>query len=438
MKSGLFQSIMILIVIISFAARETRCQPEFRSGRDLPELTDSSTVEDLLVYAALNNPGLEAMYNRWLGTVERSPQAGSLPEPMLAYSQVIRNSQAPMPPQMNRLEVTQRFPWPGRLKLEAGMAESAAEAEGQRFEAARLELDYRVREACYDYYYLIRNEEVAGANLELLKSIEALVRNRYSAGAALWSDLIRSQVEAGILEDRLISLRDYRAALGARLNAELGRPPDAPLPGASLVPEEAPEPDESMLYAMLEERSPQLRALDHELERASQMIDLARKERYPGLELGIGWMMADESVGNGMKGGGRDPLMLMVGMDIPLRLGRYRAAEREAVAGRRAVELEREDRLNSLSARLQTALFEYRDAGRKVALYRDALIPKAEQSLAAAREGFSAGQNSFLELIDSQRTLLELTLALEKSLVERARSFADIRLITGSDRLTER
>ena len=186
---------------------------------------------------------------------------------------------------------------------------------------------------------------------------------------------------------------------------------------------------------MLPSRNPDLRMLDREIEASGKMVALARKERLPDLEFGIGWMMARDEGSADMPGGNRDPLMLMIGMELPLSFGRYRAAEKEAVAGRGAAELERKERLNSLQAGLQKALFEYRDAGRKVELYREALIPKAEQSLTAAREGFSSGKNSFLELIDTQRTLLELALALEESRVNRSRSLAEIRMIVGVDEL---
>ena len=223
---------MLLSLAWSLGAQDTPTPRAHYEGRDLPELTDNSSLEDLLNYAALNNPGLEALYSRWLAALEKSPQVGARPLPMLSYSHVARNSEPPMPPEMNRLDLTQRLPWPGKLKLAAGIADTEAEVAGQRFEAARVELNYRVSSAWYDYYYLLRNEEVTRANFELLEEFEAVARNRYSTGSAAWSDLLRAQVEMGRLEDRLRSLKDYRIALAAGLNAALGRPTDASSPPA--------------------------------------------------------------------------------------------------------------------------------------------------------------------------------------------------------------
>jgi hypothetical protein len=39
----------------------------------------------ILPYAALNNPGLEAAFNRWRAALERAPQASALPDPRFNY-----------------------------------------------------------------------------------------------------------------------------------------------------------------------------------------------------------------------------------------------------------------------------------------------------------------------------------------------------------------
>ena len=65
-------------------------------------------------------------------------------------------------------------------------------------------------------------------------------------------------------------------------------------------------------------------------------------------------------------------------------------------------------------------------------LYRDGLIPKAEQLLKSEFTAYQAGETDFLNLLESQRQLLEFQLQYEKSLVKLATSAARIDLITGS------
>jgi hypothetical protein len=51
----------------------------------LPELTGSSGVSDYLAYAALNNAGLQAAFDRWKAALERVPQVKALPDPRFNY-----------------------------------------------------------------------------------------------------------------------------------------------------------------------------------------------------------------------------------------------------------------------------------------------------------------------------------------------------------------
>ena len=91
--------------------------------------------------------------------------------------------------------------------------------------------------------------------------------------------------------------------------------------------------------------------------------------------------------------------MASVSLNLPLWRGKYRAAEREAEARYQAAQEEHTDRTNTLIADLKLALFKYQDATRKVTLYRDALIPKARQTLEVTQRAFETGGVDFLNLI---------------------------------------
>ena len=90
-------------------------------------------------------------------------------------------------------------------------------------------------------------------------------------------------------------------------------------------------------------------------------------------------------------------------------------------------------RLLSLEASAARALFDYRDAERKLRLYRDSLVPKAEQSLKATSAAYEAGAGDFLDVLDAERVLLEFHLSRERALADRVRSFAELEMLTGTD-----
>ena len=76
-------------------------------------------------------------------------------------------------------------------------------------------------------------------------------------------------------------------------------------------------------------------------------------------------------------------------------------------------------------------LFGLRDADRKIDLYRNTLLPKAEQSLKVTELAFTTDKATFLDLIDSQRILLGFQLEQKRALADRAQRVAEIEMLTG-------
>jgi outer membrane protein TolC len=62
--------------------------------------------------------------------------------------------------------------------------------------------------------------------------------------------------------------------------------------------------------------------------------------------------------------------------------------------------------------------YTYREITRNLALLGEQLIPRARQSLGIARAGYSSGRTDFFDLVDAERTLLDLELS---EIEERAR-----------------
>jgi len=134
-----------------------------------------------------------------------------------------------------------------------------------------------------------------------------------------------------------------------------------------------------------------------------------------------------------MADSGKDPLMVMVSVSLPVWYGRNGAAAREARHRKIAVERLRVDAGNRLDADLELALYHFRDAQRQIDLYRDTLIPKAEQSLKVAQQGFEAGKTGFIALIDAERMLLEFQLAHRRAQANRGQRLAEVESLTGKE-----
>jgi len=402
-----------------------------RTERELPPLTPKSEVQHYLRYAALNNAGLEAAFNRWRAALERVPQARSLPDPRFKYGYYIEQVETRTGPQRHSLGLAQTFPWFGERDHRADRALEGARAERQRYELAKLRLFLRVQSAYYEYAYLARAVAIVRENRELVKYIERVARSRYEGDVGTHQDVIRAQVELGKLEDHLTALTDLRGPIAARLNAALKRPHDAELPWPVQVPYEKTAAADAQILAWLREASPELRALTHEIARERHAIELAKTNYYPDVTLGVTYIDTSSARAAGTPGSGDDPVIASVSVNVPIWIRKYRAAEREARARLRAARLEKTEKEHTLSADTKMAVYRFRDAERKIDLYRDTLLPKARQALKATETAFSTGKAPFTDLIDAQRILLEFQLSYERALADRAQRLAEIETLIG-------
>ncbi|MCC5785817.1 MAG: TolC family protein [Phycisphaerales bacterium] len=393
------------------------------SGKTVaPALSIGASPDDYIRYALYNSPEVEAAYQRWRAAGERLPQASALPDPRanLRYSFMDDEATA---------GIMQSFPWPGTLRSREDAAASAAMAAWREFEAVRMAVAERVLISLHELAYVDAAIRITGENLELIRSFEEVVRSRYRVGTGSHPELIRVQVELGQMEDRRAELLALRPVYVAELNALLNRASLAEIRPVSRLPGLRIASDVSSVIAVAQRANPTLLALDERAEEQRLLAKAARKSGLPEFSAGIDYMFYEGHVVN--RTGAGDPVMVTIGMTIPLWRERYNAGVREALTSRLAVSSQRSNESNRLSASIHRAWFEHTDADRRVRLYEQSLIPKAQESLRASLAGFRAGDTRFLDLLDTERTLLEFELAAERARADRGQSLARLHRLVG-------
>ena len=122
---------------------------------------------------------------------------------------------------------------------------------------------------------------------------------------------------------------------------------------------------------------------------------------------------------------------VMVSMNVPLWFAKNNAGVREAQDRYEAAVADEKQKKRDSASDLKNAIFNFKDAERKMALYRKNLVPKAEQAFQTAQQGFKVSKVGFTDVIDAQRMLLELQLSGERALVDREEALAEIEMLAG-------
>jgi outer membrane protein TolC len=369
----------------------------------MAELTAEALVQQVLA----RNPSLAQMVAAWQAAKARYPQVTSLEDPMFAAT-IGPGTIAPDDPGINfayRLELSQKYPWPGKLPLRGQNALAEASAAGHDVEDMRLQLIESARSGYFDYYLVYRALEVNQENLRLLQKFRKSARERYENDLVPLQDVLQADVEIGQQQERQLSLERMRQVAIARLNTLMHLPPDVPLPPPprQLLVSDA-LPDAQVLRTQALDRRPDLRALADRIAADRANLALACKEFYPDLEP---FVMYDRFMGNNSQS--KDlAVMLGVKLNLPVRLARRHAAVAEAQAkiAQRSAELAKQ--IDQVNFQVQQAWEQVQESARTVRLYEKTILPAARDNVEAAVSAYEGGKIPGLSLIVAQRNLVGL------------------------------
>lgn len=370
-------------------------QPNLES-RQLPTLTPNSSLDDYLHFAMLNRPTVRAAYFDWAASIEQITVARSLPDPKLTFQSDIADVVKSVMPGL-----FQQFPGPGKLKAAANVADAGSQEKYDAFEIAVLQTAFKVKQAYYPLWYLDKKIYIDQQNLDLLRALEKTARAQNAVGKVTLQDVYRARIEEDKLVTDIANLKDSRNSLMAQFKGALGMThdqPDPPMP--SKFESTSLDLSGDKLLNVAFARNPSLKALAADVRRAQASIVLAQKANVPDFSLGL---MADAKA---------SPTMYrpQAAMSLPIWRDKIAAEIAGAQAGKSAAEARLSAEQIKVTVDFAIRSYDYREVTRNLALLQNQLIPQAWQSLEIARAGYTAGQISFFNLIDAERTWLNFQL----------------------------
>ena len=391
-------------------------------------LPQNARLADYVKVGLVNHPGLRSDYEEYLVAMQREPQVASLPDPVASYTNMFEEVQTRTGPQENLLSISQTVPWMGKLRLKSSIASREAEAALREYEQHRLHLIRDISIAYYDYAYLGKESAITQETLTLLRRLEESVTEKVRVGGD-YSASLRLEVEMGKTEDRLRGLSRDRARKTAVLKALLGGSGAAEglLPWPSLSESSVPREGRALLKERLLAQSPRLKAIDEKISAADERVRLAKKSPIPDPTIGVNYI----DIG----GAGEDAVGVTLGFRIPFGRKKYKAERLEAEARRRAIQGERAEEENKLIEELEASLSDLGEAADRVELYRDKLLSVAEEAVEVSETSYASGKAGILEVIDSERTLLDLQKIYWRAVADTRASLIELQTLVGTEEL---
>jgi outer membrane protein TolC len=405
--------------------------------------TEQQILDDYILQALKESVELQSIFADYQAALQRNAQVTALPEPMLSYGYFIEQAQTRVGPQEQKIGVNQPIPWFGKLSLKGEIADSEAKVMHYRFLSAKNRLVSAVTSSYLELAYLQSATQITEANLELLKRWEQVVAQRYRSQTGSQADLIKVQVELGKLEDKLRGLRDLKQPLLTKFNGLLNLPASKHVElSQDILTKLANDSfdlnldDQNTLEKRLNSGNPELLALASLIEAKKQGVKLADKSFYPDFSLGADYIVVGSRDQAGSESGD-DALVAMLSLTLPLNRDKYQAEKSEAVSKRISAQKMLKAKQFALRSELSQTIFNIKDSQRRIRLFRDTLVPKAEQSLDSSYTAFEAGKSGFIDLLDAERISLDFELSLARALADLVISRTNLSSLLGEHSQTE-
>jgi outer membrane protein TolC len=381
--------------------------------------------EELVQRVLERNPSLESARLAWKAALNREPQATALDDPVVSYSLGPRTIGESDTRYGNVVGIAQRFPFPGKLRLRGEIARAEAEGVREDYEAMRRTLAVMASVFFSDYYAVARSLETNAQHRELVERFKRSAEAQYVAGRSSQQDPIQAEVELAHLLHEKVIIESDRDVVVARINGLLHRAPELPLPPPpeSLPLLEASVPPIAQLREEALASRPELRAAEARIGGAEAALSLAYREYFPDFALSTSYSSMWENT--------RHRFMVGVSIELPIQLGRRRAAVGEATARRRRLDREYARIEDEIKVEVEERHRRVLESRGIVGIYRDMLLPASRDQVAAAESGFETGRNSFLALVEAERNLRTVELEYHEATAGLYRRYAELERAVG-------
>lgn len=390
------------------------------------------SLREVYQIALERNPMVQAAHAAADATAARQPAAVLPPDPELrigAMNLSLPNLSTDMPVAMApSIELMQMLPLPGKLRLSGEIARHGAAMALSEAEEVSWEVRARAAMAFYGIYGTDRQIAVMEETLEWLRQFEQIATTMYSVGSGSQSDVLRAGVEVARMKADIARMRAMRTSAVARLNALLDRPADTPIDGVVFahLPARLTPTDELMRWAAASR--PLLARQRAGIDRARAREELARREIWPDLRLGLQYGQRGTDMGTERMGS------LMLGFTVPVFAGRRQLQLRtEAAAMSRVAHAEHAEARAQVNARITELVAELDRARTLITLYRSEVLPQAEANITSSLASYRVGRVDFMTLVDAQMSANRYAQELYGLLAEYGAGIAELEMTIGRE-----
>ena len=393
-------------------------------ARSFEEPREELTLREAMAAALLRNSELASFGWEIRATEARALQASLLPNP--GFGVEVENiggsgGLSGFDGAETTLSLSQAFLLGGKIKTRTQLASLEQELSGFNYETKRIDVLTEVTKRFVDVLAAQRRVEIAEEAHNIAEQVLETVIKRVDAGDV--SPVEKSRSSVIVSTSRLALVRARRELKLFRTELSATWSSTAPQFQAATGPfQTVHELPPASTLAQYVSQNPEIARWAVEMSKNHVGLQLAKAEAVPDVEVEAGVRHINDA----------DGMAFVIGLSLPLPF--FDRNQGGVLEARYNLEKAREERQAAevrvraaLSASYQQLAATYTEA---TLLTRD-VLPAARTSFEATRQAFTQGKLGYLDVLDAQRTLIDIHSQQTEALVSYHRVLADVERLIG-------
>ncbi|MBT8304640.1 MAG: TolC family protein [Bacteroidia bacterium] len=392
------RTILIIISLLSFA---------FASN--------AQQLETFIEEALEKSPEIQKFELQYKRAYEKVNEVNTIANTEFGVGYFVSEPETRTGAQRFKVSAKQMLPWFGTITSRENYVSSLANAKYEDIVIAKRKLMASVSQSYYNLYAIKSKQEVLTENIKLLQTYETLALTSVEVGKASAVDVLRLQMSQNEMQQLKDVLKQQFLAEQTKFNNLLNRENDVAVNvvDSLMIPSEDFEITAENLTL-----HPELLKYDKLYQSVEQSELLNQKESSPMIGFGLDYINVDERPNMNFSDNGKDIIMPMVSLSIPIFNKKYKSQTRQNEYQQQEITAQKQERLNALETLLDKSINE-RISARISFTVQDKNLKQAQDAEDILIKSYETGTIDFNDVLDIQ----ELQLKFQMNQIESVKTY---------------
>lgn len=317
----------------------------------------SQSLEDYLKIAEVNNPEIEYYELNYKVFEKKIEETGNLDNTKFSLGYFLLPPETRLGAQRLKLGAQQSFPWPGTFKAQKEVARYRSNEKYFDMDITKLNLFFNIKKTYFELYKNAAILQVYKENKEVLDIYEKMALGALENNKSRMSDILKIQTQKNELHSKIFSAFNDLKAITKQFNRLLDRDEDMQV----YVPDSM-----SVLDIIISgdsiERHPVLDKIEAKKKVFEKERQLVAFEEKPKFTVSLDYISVSKRDDIFPDGNGRDIIMPMVGVSVPIFTKQYDAKSSRLQLSVKRTEIEKYNREKEFKTQLDLAKAKLKNA----------------------------------------------------------------------------